>query len=121
MKDNNLSASLLVGIIVVLIIASISMWSKLSSTSQLYKKELAKNMDIQKESEKILEENNKLKSESLELKEQTSNLNQVLEKLRKDMIHLEMVNEKIQTAAGTNQPEPAAPANNSPQQPAPAQ
>jgi len=57
MKDNPLIISLLIGLIVVLVIAGVSLLVKTKSLSEAYKETSAKNINLEKEVETIRTEN----------------------------------------------------------------
>ncbi len=81
MKSNPLIISLLVGLIVVLVIGGVSVSVKMNSISRIYKKELAKNISLEKNVE--------------DLKIENDNLKKAIEALNVNMENLRKENEKL--------------------------
>ncbi|MBP7088547.1 MAG: hypothetical protein KBB01_04535 [Candidatus Omnitrophica bacterium] len=81
MKSNPLIISLLVGLIVVLVIGGVSVSVKMNSISRIYKKELAKNISLEKNVE--------------DLKIENDNLKKAIEALNVNMENLKKENEKL--------------------------
>lgn len=89
MKDNPLIVSLLVGLIVVLVIAGVSLLVKMNSLSGVYKKELAKNISLEKNAED-------LKSENSALTKKISQIADQVEELKKENAKIERLKEKLE-------------------------
>ena len=68
MSDKPLIVSLLIGLIVVLVVAGVSLLVKMNSLSDVYKKELASSMSLQKNIQDLNEENSQLKKVIEDLK-----------------------------------------------------
>ena len=67
MKDNPFLVSLLIGLVVVLVIAGVSLLVKMNSMSETYKQELSKNMDFERTIENLKAENQSFKENVGEL------------------------------------------------------
>ncbi len=89
MKDNPLIISLLIGLIVVLVVAGVSLLVKINTLSNAYKQELAKNIS----SEKTIED---LKGEKSDLTEKIDELNTKIEELKKENAKLEEFKKKLE-------------------------
>lgn len=102
MKDSPLIISLLVGLIVVLVIAGVSLLVKMNTLSEIYQKELAKNISLEKGIEDLNSENSSLKEEIAELKVRGKDLkeeNMKLEELKKKLeenLKEELMRKKLQ-------------------------
>lgn len=68
MKDNPLIISLLIGLIVLLVIAGVSLLVQMNSLSATYKKEVAKNISLEKAVEDLKGENSQLTKDINEIK-----------------------------------------------------
>jgi len=89
MKPNPLIISLLVGLIVVLVIAGVSVSVKMNTLSKIYKKELAKNISLEKRIEDLNGENNTL-TKTIE------GLNVKVEDLKKENEKLSQTNKTLE-------------------------
>lgn len=89
MKNNPLIVSLLIGLIVVLVIAGVSLLVKMNSLSSVYKKELAKNISFEKSVEDLNAENDSLKGN-------IDGLNIQLKDLREEYSKLEKFKDKLE-------------------------
>jgi len=73
MRDNPLIIGLLIGLIVILVIAGVSLLVKMNSLSSIYKKQVAKNINSEKAIEDLKEENAGLTEKIEELSVQMEN------------------------------------------------
>jgi len=89
MKNNPLIVSLLIGLIVVLVIAGVSILVKMNSLSSVYKKELAKNIS----SEKSIED---LNAENESLQQSIDSLNIQLKDLKEEHLKLDKFKDKLE-------------------------
>ena len=89
MRDNPFMISLLIGLIVVLIIAGVSVLVKMNSLSGAYKKELAKNIS----SEKTIED---LKGQNSSLQKTIDQLNAQIKELKQEYLKLEKFKQKLE-------------------------
>jgi len=89
MKNSPLIISLLIGLIVILVIAGVSLLVKMNSLSGAYQKEVAKNIST----EKAIED---LKEEKSRLKESISQLNTQIEELKLENLKLNKLKEKLE-------------------------
>jgi len=89
MKNSPLIISLLIGLIVILVIAGVSLLVKMNSLSGAYQKEVAKNIST----EKAIED---LKEEKSSLKESISQLNTQIEELKLENLKLNKLKEKLE-------------------------
>ena len=103
MKDNPLIISLLIGLIVVLVIAGVSLLVKLNALSGVYKQELAKNISLEKNSEDLKAKNsdladevNQLKFEVKDLKEENLKVEKLKDKLEESLKE-ELMKQKLGT------------------------
>ena len=103
MKDNPLIISLLIGLIVVLVIAGVSLLVKMNALSGVYKQELAKNISLEKNIEDLKAENSDLADEVGQLKLKVKDLkeeNLKVEKL-KDKLEENLKEELMKQKLGT--------------------
>ena len=103
MKDNPLIISLLIGLIVVLVIAGVSLLVKMNALSGVYKQELAKNISLEKNIEDLKAENSDLADEIGQLKLEVKDLkeeNLKVEKL-KDRLEENLKEELMKQKLGT--------------------
>ncbi|MFH1519176.1 MAG: hypothetical protein ABIE75_01205 [Candidatus Omnitrophota bacterium] len=89
MKDNPLIISLLIGLIVVLVIAGVSLLVKMNTLSGVYKKELAKNISLAKTIED-------LKSEKSDLSLKVVQLNAQVKELKDENAKIERFKERLE-------------------------
>ena len=89
MKDNPLIISLLIGLIVILVIAGVSLLVKMNSLSGVYKKTLAKNISLEKNKED-------LKSENSDLSEKVSRMEAEIKDLKEENIKVEKLKERLE-------------------------
>jgi len=89
MKDNPLIISLLIGLIVVLVIAGVSLLVKMNSLSGVYKQELAKNISLAKNIED-------LKIDNSDLAGDIEQLNDKIEDLEEENIKVEKLKDKLE-------------------------
>ncbi len=89
MKDNPLIISLLIGLIVVLVIAGVSLLVKMNSLSGVYKQELAKNISLAKNIED-------LKSDNSDLAGDIEQLNDKIEDLKEENVKIEKLKDKLE-------------------------
>ena len=89
MKNNPLIVGLLVGLIVVLVVAGVSILTNRNSLSNVYKQELARNISLEKTIEDLRMENTGLKGKIEEL-------NGKIDKLGVEIIKLEKLKEKLE-------------------------
>ncbi|MDD3296902.1 MAG: hypothetical protein PHU64_06025 [Candidatus Omnitrophica bacterium] len=83
MKDSPLIISLLIGLIVVLVIAGVSVLAKMNSLSVVYKQQLAKNIGHEKTIEDLKTDNSALAKNISQLDAQMKTLQSEHEKLTK--------------------------------------
>jgi len=96
MKDSPLIISLLIGLIVVLVIAGVSILVKMNSLSSEYKKQLAKNISCEKANEDLKKTLETTQGENDKLKEDITGLNLQLESLGEENAKLEKLKEKLE-------------------------
>jgi len=89
MKDNPLIISLLIGLIVVLVIAGVSLLVKMNVLSGVYKQELAKNISLEKNAEDI-------KAENIVLAGEITKLNLTIEDLKEENTKIERLKERLE-------------------------
>lgn len=89
MKDNPLIISLLIGLIVILVIAGVSLLVKMNVLSGVYKQELAKNISLEKNAEDLKAENSSLAGE-------VGQLNDAIKDLEEENIKIERLKEKLE-------------------------
>jgi uncharacterized protein YlxW (UPF0749 family) len=89
MKDSPLIISLLIGLIVVLVIAGVSLLVKMNSLSGVYKQELAKNISLEKNIEDLKAENSNLTAKIEQLNLEAKNL-------REENLKIEKLKEKLE-------------------------
>ena len=101
MKDNPLIISLLIGLIVILVIAGVSLLVKMNSLSGVYKKSLAKNISLEKNIEDLKSENSGLagkislmETEMSGLKEENVKVEKLKERLEENLKE-ELIKRKI--------------------------
>lgn len=103
MKDNPLIISLLIGLIVILVIAGVSLLVKMNSLSGVYKQELAKNISLEKNIEDLKAKNGSLVEEIGQLNDKIDDLkeeNSKTEKL-KDRLEENLKEELMKQKLGT--------------------
>jgi len=103
MKDKPLIISLLIGFIVILVIAGVSILVKLNTVNTAYNKKTSENISLQKNIEDLKRENDILKSENLSLKdenktlkEQEASFKSKMDAIKTDMKKLEKLKEKLE-------------------------
>jgi uncharacterized protein YlxW (UPF0749 family) len=100
MKDSPLIISLLIGLIVVLVIAGVSILVKMNSLSGVYKKELAKNISLEKKMEDMQAENTALKKNIEALNVQITTIKEESAKeiqgLKDECAKLKMLKDKLE-------------------------
>jgi len=89
MKDNPLIISLLIGLIVILVIAGVSLLVKMNALSGVYKQELAKNISLEKNIED-------LKAENGDLAEEIEQLNDKIEDLKEENAKTEKLKDRLE-------------------------
>jgi len=89
MKDNPLIISLLIGLIVILVIAGVSLLVKMNSLSGVYKQELAKNISLEKNTED-------LKAKNSDLVGEIGQLNDKIEELKLEKEKTEKLKDKLE-------------------------
>ena len=101
MKDNPLIISLLIGLVVILVIAGVSLLVKMNSLSGVYKKTLAKNISLEKNIEDLKSENsdlsgkiNRVEAEVKGLKEENVKIEKLKERLEENLKE-ELIKQKI--------------------------
>jgi len=101
MKDNPLIISLLIGLIVILVIAGVSLLVKMNSLSGVYKKALAKNISLEKNIEDLKSENSdlavkvsRMEAEMKDLKEENIKVEKLKERLEENLKE-ELIKQKI--------------------------
>jgi cell division protein FtsB len=106
MSDRPLIVSLLIGLIVVLVIAGVSVLVRMNSVSDTYKKEVGKNMSLQKTIEILKEEKaaiqgqkDSLVNENNGLKENNAALNAQIDNLRREISELQSAKEALEKSA----------------------
>jgi predicted nuclease with TOPRIM domain len=96
MKNNPLILSLLVGLIMVLVIAGVSLLVSINYLSG-HKDELArKNMELEKSLEQLKTENTALIEKNKGLTEDVNNANTKVEELKTEMAKLEKLKDKLE-------------------------
>jgi len=103
MKDNPLIISLLIGLIVVLVIAGVSLLVKMNSLSGVYKQELAKNISLEKNAEDLKTDNSNLSKDIEELNGKVKYLKEENEKTEKlkDKLEENLKEELMKQKLGT--------------------
>ncbi|MCF7908860.1 MAG: hypothetical protein K9L86_08340 [Candidatus Omnitrophica bacterium] len=96
MKDSPLIISLLIGLIVVLVIAGVSILVKMNSLSSEYKKQLAKNISCEKATEDLKKTIETIQGDNDKLKEDITLLNVQLESLSLENSKLEKLKDKLE-------------------------
>lgn len=100
MKDNPLIISLLIGLVVVLVIAGVSLLVKTKSLSEIYKEELAKNISLEKDIEDIKVDNAALNQTinvlNTQLQEAKTEYEQKIATLKEEKLRLETLKEKLE-------------------------
>ena len=100
MKDNPLIISLLIGLIVILVIAGVSLLVKTKSLSEAYKESSAKNINLEKDIETIKTENNAFDQTVAALNNQIKELKDGYEAkitaLKEENLRLETFKEKLE-------------------------
>jgi predicted Holliday junction resolvase-like endonuclease len=100
MKNNPLIVSLLIGLIVVLVIAGVSLLVKNKSLSEIYNKSFSKSIGLEKDIEDVRLENVALSKsvESLKAgnKELEEEYDKKIEELKNDNMRLEKLKEKLE-------------------------
>lgn len=103
MKDNPLIISLLIGLIVILVIAGVSLLVKMNTLSGVYKQELAKNISLSKNTEDLKAKNSdladkvdQLKLEIKDLKEENLKVEKLKDKLEENLKE-ELMKQKLGT------------------------
>lgn len=96
MSDRPLILSILVGLIVVLVVAGISLLVKINALDESYKKELTKNIEVQKKLEELKNSNSILKDENAALKEKNAQLTVEIEELKVEQAKLEKLKNKLE-------------------------
>ncbi|MBU1112518.1 MAG: hypothetical protein KKH93_01410 [Candidatus Omnitrophica bacterium] len=96
MKDSPLIISLLIGLIVVLVIAGVSILVKMNSLSGEYKKQLAKNISCEKTTDDLNKDIETLQGENSKLKEDLALVNIQVESLGQENAKLEKLKEKLE-------------------------
>ena len=89
MKDNPFLVSLLIGLVVVLVIAGVSLLVKMNSMSETYKQELSKNMDFERTIEN-------LKAENQSFKENVGELIVEVGKIKEEYAKLDALKKKLE-------------------------
>ena len=89
MKDNPLIISLLIGLIVILVIAGVSLLVKMNVLSGVYKQELAKNISLEKNAEDI-------KAENIGLTGEIAKLDLTIEDLKEENTKIERLKDKLE-------------------------
>jgi septal ring factor EnvC (AmiA/AmiB activator) len=96
MSEKPLVFSLLVGLIVVLVIAGVSLSVQVNRQSEAYKKEVAKNISLQKDMESIQGEKERLAKDVASLNSETSALNSTIAKISTELAALKLDKEKTE-------------------------
>lgn len=111
MKDNPLIVSLLIGLVVILVVAGVSLLVKMNTLSGVYKKELAKNISLEKTIEDLKKGNNDLTENMDKINVQITNIQkehiqeledakktyiQDMESLKEQNLRLEKLKEKLE-------------------------
>jgi cell division protein FtsB len=96
MKDSPLIISLLIGLIVILVIAGVSLLVKMNTLSGIYKKGLAKNISLEKSLEDTKAENRDLSREIEKFKSEVGDLRKEVVGLQEENLKLEKLKEKLE-------------------------
>ena len=96
MNEKPLILSILIGLIVVLVIAGVSILVKMNSLDEDYKKQLAKSISLQKNVEELKAQNASLKSENAELKDKNTQLTGKIEEVKTELAKLEKLKNKLE-------------------------
>lgn len=96
MSEKPLILSILIGLIVVLVIAGVSLLVRINSLEENYKKELTKNIEMQKKFEEFKNLNAALKEENVALKERNTKLATEIEELKLEKTKLEKLKNKLE-------------------------
>lgn len=103
MNDKPFMISLLIGLIVVLVIAGVSLLVKINSLSDIYKKELSQSISLQRDIEDLRAKNSSLQktidqidAEKAALVENNKSLKDVITKLNLKVDELEKENAKLE-------------------------
>lgn len=103
MKDNPLIISLLIGLIVILVIAGVSLLVKMNALSGVYKQGLAKNISLEKNIEDLRVENSGLAEDIEQLNDKIEYLKEENEKTEKlkDKLEENLKEELMKQKLGT--------------------
>lgn len=96
MSDRPLFIGVLIGLIVILIIGTISLLTKTNSFSNLYRQEVSRNIATQKSLETIRDEGRVLKEENIALQGEIQKLNGDIVNLKTEIVKLEKLKNKLE-------------------------
>ncbi|MCP4652215.1 MAG: hypothetical protein GY858_02375 [Candidatus Omnitrophica bacterium] len=96
MTDKPLVLSLLIGLVVVLLIAGVSILVKMNSLSDVYKQELAKSITLQKNIEDLKSENESLEKDNKELQARKDAIEDENASLKDSVTTLQIENKKLE-------------------------
>ncbi|MDD5194802.1 MAG: hypothetical protein PHQ96_03890 [Candidatus Omnitrophica bacterium] len=96
MSEKPLVLSILIGLIVVLVIAGVSILVKMNAVDEDYKRELAKAMTFQKDIEALKNDNTVLKEENTGLKEKNGKLSVEMEETKTELTKLQKLKDKLE-------------------------
>ncbi|MBU2102952.1 MAG: hypothetical protein ABH865_00155 [Candidatus Omnitrophota bacterium] len=96
MSEKPLILSILIGLIVVLVIAGVSILVKMNALDDDYKKELTRSMTLQKATEDLRAENASLKGESMDLKDKNTKLVLQVEEVKIELAKLDKLKNKLE-------------------------
>lgn len=96
MSEKPLILSILIGLIVVLVIAGVSILVKMNALDDDYKKELTKSMALQKSIEELRNENVSLKEENASLKDKNIKITVEMEEAKTELAKLEKLKNKLE-------------------------
>ena len=96
MKDKPLIISLLIGLLVVLVIAGVSLLAQIRRLSETYKQKVAENIELEKVVEELKVKNLALEDESSKEKEEVGELKSRVDKLKIGITKLKRLKEKLE-------------------------
>lgn len=96
MRNNPLIASLLAGLVVVLMVAGVSLVAKMKTIKDEHSVELSQKFFLQKDFEEIRAVNSALKKENEDFKEEIDTLTLQLKDLNEELMRTKELNQKLE-------------------------
>lgn len=96
MRNNPLIASLLAGLVVVLMVAGVSLLAKMKTIKDEHRVELSQKFFLQKDFEEIRAVNSALKKENEDFKEEIGTLTLQLKDLNEELMRTKELNQKLE-------------------------